>query len=109
MVDTTATVEKVERADITAAFLTAVREERDRRADITVSTKKDVKLFVKTLLYHPVIHQHYVLDTTVAQNHNVIHHPIAPALSWVFAVLSHQHHLHVTQVLLVCHISMEAI
>jgi len=48
MVDTTATVEKVERADITAAFLTVVREERDRRADITVSTKKDVKLFVKT-------------------------------------------------------------
>jgi len=43
------TAVKVERADLTAAFLTAVKEERDQRADTTIVTKKNVKLFATVL------------------------------------------------------------
>jgi len=40
----------VERVDITAAFPTVEKEERDPRVDITLIPKKNVKLFAKRLL-----------------------------------------------------------
>merc|ERR1719491_2747847 len=104
---TAARVARVVRADITVAFLavlltavTAVREERDRRVDITVHhPKQDVKYSVKITFYH---------------HHRATQHLIATVLSSVFAVIHHHHHiLHLllfqfltaTQVLPVWHIS----
>jgi len=101
---TAARVARVVRADITVAFLavllTAVREERDRRVDITVHLpKQDVKYSVKITFYH---------------HHRATQHLIATVLSSVFAVIHHHHHiLHLlllqfltaTQVLPVWHIS----
>merc|ERR1719491_1285472 len=104
---TAARVARVVRADIMVAFLavlltavTAVREERDRRVDITVHhPKQDVKYSVKITFYH---------------HHRATQHLIATVLSSVFAVIHHHHHiLHLllfqfltaTQVLPVWHIS----